>query len=94
MCNELVEVRIAGIPATVQVDSFTKVKPWRGGIMSCPSDLDYYGYTEMEYTICDRNGRPAPWLERKVTAKDTEAIEEAIINAMDDDDGSDYEREY
>lgn len=82
--SDLVDVRIAGIPATVQIDSFKRIKPWRGGIESCPSDLDYYGYVEMEYTICDRNGRPAPWLERKVKQKDVDAIEEAIICYMED----------
>jgi hypothetical protein len=35
---------------------------------------DYYGYTEFDYTVCDRRGRPAPWLEKKLTRADEARI--------------------
>lgn len=70
-----VEVSIAGIPATVRVTRFKRVK---GIGPTAPSDVDCHGYTEMEYQVCDRNGRDAHWLARKVGPDDIERIEAAI----------------
>lgn len=81
--DEIIEIRIAGIPATVRLHSYRVVKPWYGSPQSAPSDLDYYGFTEMDYTICDRNGREAPWLERKVDDAEREAIELQIHDHME-----------
>lgn len=72
----MIESRISGIPCLIDVHSFKKIKGSHS--YNAPSDFDYYGYTEMDYTICDRNGRPAPWLERKITDTDRERIEIAI----------------
>jgi hypothetical protein len=44
--------------------------------------MDYHGYTESEWEVCDRRGRPAPWLARKVNAEITERIEETIATHM------------
>lgn len=60
------ETRIAGIPAMIGVTYFHNQPPWRGSAHTAPSDLDYYGYFELEYDVLDRRGRPAPWLERKL----------------------------
>jgi len=46
---------------------------------NAPSDLDYHGYAEIEFTVCDRNGRPAPWLAAKMTAEDKSDIEDLIL---------------
>jgi hypothetical protein len=59
----------------IRVDSFYRQAPDHG---TWDSDLDYHGYVEAEYTICDRRGRPAPWLERKRTPDDDTEIVEAI----------------
>ena len=67
--------RIAGIPCVIRVDSFYRQAP---DYNTWDSDLDYHGYVEAEYTICDRRGRPAPWLERKRTPDDDTEIVEAI----------------
>ena len=40
---------------------------------------DFYGYSEVDFTVCDRRGRPAPWLERKMSDKDTQRIKEEIL---------------
>lgn len=71
----MIEARVAGIPCTIRVDHYYHQRPL--GI-HCDSREDCYGYTDVEYTICDRRGRPAPWLERKETKEDSERIIKAI----------------
>lgn len=77
-----IEHRVAGIPCLIGVTHYESV---RGSYSyHADSDMDYYGYTESEWEILDRRGRPAPWLARKFTAADTASIEEAISTAMED----------
>jgi hypothetical protein len=63
-----IETRIQGIPCIVKLVSYERVN----GSFSrnAASDLDYYGWSDATYQVCDRRGRPAPWLERKATDKD------------------------
>ena len=71
-----IETKISGIPCIVGVTRFLCV---RGSFSySAASDMDYSGYTESEFEVCDRRGRPAPWLERKLTEEDTSRIESEI----------------
>ena len=60
------DTRIAGIPCQIGVTYFHYQPPWRGSAQTCDSDWDYYGYTELEYDVLDRRGRPATWLEKKI----------------------------
>lgn len=77
-----IETRVAGIPCIVGVTHFESV---RGSFSyHAASDMDYYGYTESEWVVCDRRGRPAPWLERKLTSKDTSRIESEIAEQLND----------
>ena len=69
--------RIGGIPCVIRVDHFFRQPADHG---TWDSDLDYSGYIEAEYTICDRRGRPAPWLERKRTPDDDTEILAEIDN--------------
>lgn len=93
-CNEFFEFRFAGIPALINVTSFVVVPPWKGAVSRCPSDLDYHGYTEMEWNVCDRNGRPAPWLERKTTPAIEEEVEEAILEHFKRSEPEPEDRDY
>ena len=68
-----IQSRIAGIPCLIGVTKFHKVRPWKGSAASCPSSDDWYGYTTVEYEILDRQGRPAPWLEKKMDKAEVEA---------------------
>lgn len=79
-----VATRIAGIPCIARVTYFSR----QNGSYSrhAVSDMDYYGYTECEFQICDRRGRPAPWLERKATDKDLSRIEQEICEQIGDDE--------
>ena len=59
---------------------------------NCPSDSDYYGDEEVEYSVLDRKGYPAAWLERKLTPKEHSRITEEISQVMAEecDDMEDY----
>ncbi len=78
-----IESRVAGIPCLIGVSHFDSV---RGSYSyNAPSDMDYYGYTESEWDVLDRRGRPAAWLERKLTDDDRQRIEQEIAEAMTED---------
>ena len=66
MCNKVV-MRIAGVPCLIGVTGYLYQPPCKGHPSTCASDWDYYGYEEIEWEILDRRGRPAPWLERKLS---------------------------
>ena len=53
-----IETRVAGIPCIIGVIEFESV----AGSYSyyAASDWDYHGYTETDWEVCDRRGRPAP----------------------------------
>lgn len=71
-----IDVRICGIPARAR-GTVTSVKGSHS--YNAPSDVDYYGYTEVEdVEILDRKGYKAAWLERKMTKKDWSYVETAL----------------
>jgi len=76
-----VKTRISGIPCEVEIVSIYVQKP----IPNADSDWDYNGYTDIEFIVCDRNGRPAPWLERKMTSNEREQIELEILKEAERD---------
>ena len=69
-----IETTVAGSPCIVGVTHFESV----AGDSRADSDWDYYGYTESEWEVCDRRGRPAPWLAKKLTSKIEAEIEAEI----------------
>lgn len=73
-----IEARVAGIPCLIGVIEFDRVSGSYS--YNAPSDLDYHGYTESEWEVLDRRGRPAPWLAKKMTRRDEEQIEEIVSN--------------
>jgi hypothetical protein len=78
-----IESRVAGIPCLIGVLSFDSVQGSYS--YNAPSDMDYYGYTESEWDVLDRRGRPAAWLECKLTDDDRQRIEQEIAEAMTED---------
>ena len=78
-----IESRVAGIPCLIGVLSFDSVQGSYS--YNAPSDMDYYGYTESEWDVLDRRGRPAAWLESKLTDDDRQRIEQEIAEAMTED---------
>jgi len=77
-----IESAVAGIPCQIQIDYYISV-PGDSGTWA--SDWDYYGYTDSDWTVCDRRGRPAPWLECKLTDDDKARIEREIDEFMQAD---------
>ena len=73
------ESSISGIPCGIHVESCTVVPPFRGSPYACDSADDYYGYAEIEFTVLDRKGYPAPWLANKLTPAETRRIEDEIL---------------
>ena len=67
-----IETTVAGIPCIVGVTEYSSV----AGDCGADSDWDYEGYTEFDYTVCDRRGRPAPWLAKKLTSDDEARIQD------------------
>ena len=73
---------VCGIPCIIRVDNYFKQRAWSGSAYNCQSDWDYYGYEELEYSVLDRKGYPAAWLERKLTPKERSRITEEISDVM------------
>ena len=72
-----IETRIAGIPCLVEANVYVQHGSYS---RNAASDWDYYGWVDVEdLVVLDRRGRPAPWLERKLTDKDIERIEGELI---------------
>ena len=71
-----IESRVAGIPCIIGVIEYTSV----ASDSRADSDWDYAGYTECNFAVCDSRGRPAPWLDRKLTAKEISRIESEIAS--------------
>jgi len=71
-----IESYVAGIPCIIGVVDYTCVKGSYN--YHAASDWDYHGYTESEWEVCDRKGRPAPWLARKLTSEIEREIEREI----------------
>lgn len=78
--SNMISVTVRGIPALVEVHAATVV-PGSFSFNAASSD-DYYGYSDLDYTLCDRKGYPAAWLEKKMTPANWEALEESIWEAL------------
>lgn len=74
-----IQTTVSGIPCIARVTYFHKQEPLGP---RADSDWDCYGYTECDFDILDRRGRPAPWLERKLTDADRERITDEITEEM------------
>ncbi len=75
-----INTRIAGIPCLVRVTHFHRVQGSYS--YNAASDMDYHGYTESDWEVCDLRGRKADWLAQKLTSKDVERIESEIERAL------------
>lgn len=81
----MLEATISGIPCLIEVDECIVVKGSYNRM--CDSSDDYYGWSSVEFTVYDRKGYKAEWLERKMTDDERESIEQMIIESQSDDGG-------
>lgn len=79
----MLKATISGIPCLIEVNDCIVVKGSYNRM--CDSDWDYYGYSTIEFTVYDRKGYKAEWLERKMTDAEREDIEQMIIESQSDD---------
>jgi len=76
------EDRVAGIPCVIVVTSW---EPFRRGRVSGPPELCYPDEGGCgDWEVRDRRGRPAPWLERKLTDAERERIDQRVFEVMED----------
>lgn len=78
------ESTIAGIPCQIEIENFQPIIPAK--LSGPPEDCYPEEGGEVEYSVLDRRGYPAPWLERKLTRADEQRIEQEcweVINAGD-----------
>ena len=59
------DTRVAGIPCQIGVLNYERHAPMSAH--QAHSDLEFYGYSEVDYVVLDRRGNPAPWLQNKVS---------------------------
>lgn len=73
--------RVAGIPCSIEVTAFAPYRCNRRGHIDhwLPDELP-----EIEWRVLDRNGRPAGWLERKLSPAERRRIEGELIAASND----------
>ena len=75
------ESSVAGIPCGIRIDSVFIKKP---DAFNDASDWDHDGYDEIDFTVLNRYGYEAPWLQKKITPSDTLRIELHILNMKAD----------
>lgn len=75
------ETKISGIPCLIEINSWTPYIP--ANTMGHPDN--HYpsegGYGDWE--VCDKNGRPAAWLSKKLTSEDRARIDSEASEYME-----------
>ena len=78
-----VATRCAGIPCIARVTHYHRQRALGP---SADSDCDAARYEEISFALCDQRGRPAPWLERKLSERYADRIQTEISEAMQQGD--------
>lgn len=69
---------ISGIPCEIEVIHFYRQPP----NPRADNPDDFHGYTELEFNVLDRRGRPAPWLELKLDEAQTARIKGELLDEI------------
>ena len=73
------ETRICGIPCVVELTNYTYTK----ANPRADNPNDYYGgFDDVEYKVLTTKGKPAAWLERKITKKEHDEIVSQLIDEL------------
>jgi len=78
--NDCIPVRVRGIPMLVYIEAYTPPDPGHMGTYDRKTgDLIDPGHPptpeQLEWTLCDRKGYPARWMERRLDKDDIQDIE-------------------
>jgi hypothetical protein len=75
------ESTVCGIPCKICI---TYWEPYRAAILRAdPDDSHPPEGGEGEWEICDLKGKPAPWLEAKLTHKERIRIDQEVFEHME-----------
>tara|TARA_R110000787_G_scaffold229941_1_gene337471 strand:- start:181 stop:450 length:270 start_codon:yes stop_codon:yes gene_type:complete len=72
------DYEIDGTPCLIGVTNYEHFPPVSSDPRQCHSDLEYYGYSEIDYVVLDENGEPEHDLQDKVNATIHDDIIETI----------------
>jgi hypothetical protein len=75
------ESQVSSIPCLIEVTFFAYKPPYSRPRWACETPDDLYGYLEVEFSVLDRKGYPAPWLEEKLTDDDVDRINHEALRA-------------
>jgi len=75
---------VSGIPCGIRIDTVEIHKGNYSWNAACPEE--YNGYSDIEFTVLDRSGYEAPWLQAKLTDDDTARIESEIIESLKEEE--------
>ena len=67
---------VGGIPCQIVIDHYYRV----AADPRADNPDDFYGYDEIEFSVIDRHGYEAAWLQKKMTADDVSRIESEIAD--------------
>lgn len=76
--QDAILTNIGGIDCAIAIYEYEIIKPWAGSILDCPSDVDYYGYEDIEYGVIDEQGNELPEMEAQITDEIDKRIREQI----------------
>ena len=77
-----IPTRVRGIPCFVYLTDYVFQPPWKGSAHTCPSDLDYYGYEDMDYALYNLHGYRMRFLERLMSEEDKDKVFSFISKYM------------
>ena len=68
--EEGIPYRLQGISCLLYITSYVHQDPFNGSAQNCDSDLDYYGYEDIEWEVYNLNGFRMKFLEDKCTEEE------------------------
>jgi hypothetical protein len=78
------ESNVCGIPCIIRVTHYDYYQP---AFISGPPENCYPAEGGCgDWEVLDRRGRPAPWLERKLTDRERSRIDDEVFEHMECDD--------
>lgn len=77
------QTTVAGIPCLVKYTITGSYRPAK--ISGPPEDCYEAEFPEVEFTVHDRKGYPAAWLNRKLTQEDIYRITDEILSYAEED---------